>query len=144
MGNPDYLTITGGTPEQEAILREIFAWPAVPDPVRPVHVNLGPGYPNHGGYTGLTMADSFEPSVDHVGTTFLHEYGHTWDKQCLSIYDRQALMDLHDMPYSWYGGPYMERPAERGSVHGEASRTVRWHVRKDYDGKRRVLHEHPI
>jgi len=113
MGNPDLLNITGATPEQEAILREITAWSAVPDLARPIHVNLGPNYPAHGGATGLSMADSFLPDPRHIGNTFLHEYGHVWDHHWLSHEERQTIIDFNNMEYLWYGGPYMEKPVER-------------------------------
>ncbi len=109
---PEQLTITGATPEQEAILREIAAWPAVPALARPITINICEGCPNIGGATGMTL-NSFVPDVDYIGNTFLHEYGHIYDYHFLTLKDRQAIIDLHDVPYSWYGGAYMVRPAER-------------------------------
>ncbi|MCH7705491.1 MAG: S-layer homology domain-containing protein, partial [Chloroflexi bacterium] len=52
-------------------------------------------------------------NLPDTGYPFLHEYGHVWDRQWLSIGDRQAIIDLYDIPHSWYGGTYNERPAER-------------------------------
>jgi len=110
--DPDPFTFTGATPEQEAILREIAAWPGVPALARPINIVIGEGYPNHGGATGITL-NSYLPSVDHIGTAFLHEYGHVYDYHFLSAADREAIISLHNMPYSWRTGPYMERPSER-------------------------------
>lgn len=114
MGNPDLLRITGCTPEQEQCLRDICSWPEVPDLKYSIHVNCGPNYPAQGGRTGFSMADSFIPDPRWVGDTFLHEYGHVWDYHWLTMADRQAIIDLHDMPYQWRNdGPYLDRPVER-------------------------------
>jgi len=112
MGDPNQLSFRGATPDQEAILREITAWPGVPVLGRNIEIVVGVGYPNHGGATGMTL-NSFIPSVDHIGTTYLHEYGHIYDYHYLTTEGRQAIIDLHNAPHLWKGGPYMERPAER-------------------------------
>jgi len=113
MGNPDLLNITGVTPEQEQCLRDICAWPDVPDLKRPIHVNCGVGYPAQGGATGFSMDSRFVSDPRWVGDTFLHEYGHVWDKHWLSIADRDAIMKLHDTQPTWYGGYYLDQPVER-------------------------------
>jgi len=113
MGDPNLLNITGGTPVQHQCLRDICAWPAVPDMKRRIHVNLGWGYPAQGGATGFSMDSRFIPDPRFIGTTFLHEYAHTWDYHWLSTADRHAIIVLHDMEYGWYGGPYVEKPVER-------------------------------
>ncbi len=114
MGNPNLLYITGGTPIQHQSLRDICAWPAVPDMKRQIHINLGWGYPNQAGATGFSMDSRFIPDPRFVGNTMLHEYGHTWDYHWLTPTDHQAIIDLHNMPYHWrMDGPYMEQPVER-------------------------------
>ncbi len=113
MGNPNLLYITGGTPIQHQSLRDICAWPAVPDLARKIHVNLGWGFPNHGGATGFSMDSRFIPDPRFIGNTFLHEYGHVWDRHFLSTDKRYAIIRLHNMPYGWYGGEYMVQPVER-------------------------------
>ena len=113
MGNPDQLTITGATSEQEVVLREITAWSGVPVLTRLIHVNLGLGYPNQGGATGFSMDNRFIADPQHIGYIFLHEYGHVWDRHWLSIEDRQKIIDLSGSPHSWYGGAYDVRPVEK-------------------------------
>ncbi|KKM84010.1 hypothetical protein LCGC14_1303580 [marine sediment metagenome] len=113
MGDPNLLYITGGTPEQHQCFRNICAWPAVPNLARRIHVNLGWGYPNIGGATGFSMDSRFTPDPRFIGYNFLHEYAHVWDHHFLTFEDRQAIIDLHNMPNSWFGGLYLEMPAER-------------------------------
>jgi hypothetical protein len=112
MGDSSQLSFEGATTEQEDILREITDWPAVPDFGRNIQIVVG-NHGNHGGATGI-MLSNFVPQIDHIGYTYLHEYGHTWDYHWLTAADRQAIIDLYDMPFNWrMDGPYMTQPVER-------------------------------
>lgn len=113
MGNSDQLTITGATSEQEATLREIIAWPGVPDLARPITINVGEGFKTFAGATGISFDSNLISNLPNTGYPLLHEYGHVWDRQWLSIEDRQEIVDRSGSPYSWLGGPYNECPAER-------------------------------
>ena len=113
MGNPDQLNITVSTPEQEAVLREITAWSGVPVLARRIGIVVCENCKTFAGATGFSFNSDLISDTTGTGYTFLHEYGHTWDRHWLSIEDRQAIIDLNGSPYSWYGGPYNERPAEK-------------------------------
>jgi hypothetical protein len=76
----------------------------------------------------MTLA-SFVPQVDHIGYTYLHEYGHVWDYHWLTAADRQAIIDLYEMPYNWRAGPYMEQPVERfAGTFGEMMMRSEGHI----------------
>ena len=90
-GGPD-VSIRDATEWQESAIRDVLAWEELPPLQRSIEIRIGAG--NFGGCTGITMTPT--TSRDHLEYVLLHEYGHVWDCQQLSLADRSFLLDCFD------------------------------------------------
>jgi len=110
-GEPDQLTFDDATVEMETKLRQVVSWDEVPALAYPITISFVEGTTPFAGASGIVFNTDTLP--EYVTPSFLHEYGHVWDRHTLSAGDRQAILDLNGITGTWSGGPYIEQPEER-------------------------------
>ncbi len=86
------VVIRGASAWQEAAIRDVLSWEELPPLQRHIEIQVAAG--NFGGCTGITITPT--TSRDYLEYVLLHEYGHVWDCQQLSLEDRSFLLDCLD------------------------------------------------